>query len=59
MSKEQRKELGQKGISHVMKNYNFDDFTKRWDDLFTKIYEERGSWASRKKYKAWELIEIT
>ena len=58
MSKEEKKELKEKCRNHVIKNYNFEDFVERWDKLFTKIHEERGSWSERKNYKAWKLIEV-
>jgi len=58
MSEEEREKLGEKGRSHVMKNYNFENFYKQWDEVFTKIYEERGSWENRKGYKKWHLQEV-
>ena len=47
-----------KGIAHVNKNYNFEDFKKKWIELMDKIVEERGSWETRKGYKPWEIKEI-
>lgn len=58
MSKEEREELGRKGINHVEKNYNFADFKQKWVDLMLKAHEEFGSWENRKNYKSWELMEI-
>ena len=58
MSPEEREELGAKGIAHVNKNYNFEDFKKKWIELMDKIVEERGSWETRKGYKPWEIKEI-
>jgi glycosyltransferase involved in cell wall biosynthesis len=55
--KEQRKVIGQLGRQHVMDNYNFGDFIKRWDDIFTNIHTNKGSWPN-KSYKSWELKEI-
>jgi glycosyltransferase involved in cell wall biosynthesis len=55
--KEQRKTIGQLGREHVMSNFNFADFIKRWDNIFTDIYTNKGSWPN-KSYKAWELKEI-
>jgi len=58
-SKEERNELGRKGREHVMANYNFDDFIKKWDELFTMVYEEYGSWDTRRPHKdRWTLKEI-
>ena len=58
MSKEERSELGRKGAEHVRTNYNFEDFQNSWEELMTNIYENHGSWANRKGYKSWEVIEI-
>lgn len=58
MSREQRKEIGLRGREHTLKNYNFDDYQRKWDELFTKIYEERGSWENRKQYSRWTLKEV-
>jgi len=58
-SQEEREELGRKGREHVMANYNFDDFIRKWDELFTMVYEEYGSWDTRKPYASrWILKEI-
>ena len=53
-----RRELGKMGRSHVLKNYNFENFTKQWNDLFTNVHEEHGSWGTRKNYKSWTLREV-
>ena len=58
MSKEEREELGRKGRQHVITNYNREEIMKKWDDLFTRIYEENGSWENRKNYQSWELKEV-
>jgi len=58
MSKEERESLGAAGREHVLKNYNFDQFKYQWVNLMEKIYEEHGSWESRKQYKSWELSEL-
>ena len=58
LSKEQREELGKKGRAHVTKNYNFEDYHKRWLDLLLDVYENRGSWDTRKQYSRWEMSEI-
>ena len=52
---EKRKELGLAGRQHVMKNYNFETFNKTWVDVMTKIYEDEGSWETRKQTKRWVL----
>jgi glycosyltransferase involved in cell wall biosynthesis len=58
MTKKQRKEMGLKGRKHVLKNYNKDELLKQWDELLTKIYEEKGSWENRKEYQRWSIKEV-
>ena len=58
-SEEERLELGRKGRNHVMTNYNFDNFIQQWDEIFTMVHEEYGSWDTRKPYNnRWKLKEI-
>ena len=57
-TKEERKALGEKGRHHVVKNYNFKDFCKKWDEVMTTIHEEEGSWETRRPMKLWTLEEI-
>jgi len=58
MSKEEREELGRKGSEHVRKNYNFEDFGKKWVELMDSVHENYGSWERRKGYKTWNFEEI-
>jgi hypothetical protein len=58
MSRKERKELGLKGRQHILKNYNKDELLKKWDDLLTKVYNERGSWENRKQYQRWSIKEV-
>ena len=58
MPQEERDRLGQLGREHVMKNYNFEDFSKTWVDVMTKLHEEEGSWETRKYTKRWTVKEI-
>ena len=58
MPRSTRKRLGAAGREYALKNYNFDDYQRKWDELFTKIYEERGSWENRKQYSRWTLKEV-
>ena len=57
MSPEEREALGAAGREHVIKNYNFEDFNKKWIDLMDHIHEKYGSWSSRKNYKSWTFEE--
>ena len=59
MSREERKEIGSKGAAHVDKNYNFDEYGKKWVDLMLDIHERYGSWENRKGYDRWALTEVT
>lgn len=58
MDKETRKKLGLEGYQHVLKNYNFDNYTKKWIEIFDNVVEKHGSWNTRQNYQAWELREI-
>ena len=58
LTEEQSDKIGLLGREHVLTNYNFDNFKKKWVDLMTDTHEKYGSWDNRKHYKPWELIEI-
>jgi glycosyltransferase involved in cell wall biosynthesis len=58
MTREERKALGALGRDYVLKNFNFEDYGKKWDKILTEVHEKHGSWGSRKNYKSWELKEI-
>ena len=58
MSAEERKELGQKGVNHVEKNYNFQNYVARWRQILEDVHKNRGCWKNRKKYNHWELMEV-
>jgi glycosyltransferase involved in cell wall biosynthesis len=53
-----RKELGQNGRKHVLENYNFEDFNKKWVDLMLEIHEKEGSWDTRKGYSNITFKEV-
>ena len=59
MPKAEIKALGEKGLEHVRKNYNFEDFSSKWVEVMDSIYENHGSWKDRKLYKNWTFKEIT
>jgi len=58
MDDKEREELGRKGREHVLKEHNFENFSKQWDELFTHVYEKHGSWDNRKNHNSWSLMEI-
>ena len=55
---EERKQLGLKGRQHVETNYNFENFIKTWDEIFTRIHEKEGSWETRNRKQNWTLEEV-
>lgn len=55
---EKRAQLGAAGREHVVKNYGFDKFQKKWAKIITDTHKEFGSWETRKGYKSWELMAI-
>jgi len=59
MSESERKEMGEKGRAHVIKNYGFDTYAKTWNNILSEVMEKHGSWDSRKNYKGWELREVS
>ena len=58
MPKKEREKLGKKGRKHVLKNYNFENFAEKWDEIFTMIHAECGSWETRRGYDRWVLKEM-
>lgn len=59
LSKEERYEMGTNGAKHVQQNYNFKDFGEKWVNLMSKVYEEHGSWETRKNYNGITFKEIS
>ena len=55
---EKRAKLGEAGRAHVIKNYNFENFTKQWEEILLETYKKNGSWETRKNYKNWELRAV-
>jgi len=51
----QRASWGLKGREWTQKRFNFQDYGKRWDELFTALHERCGSWDTRKDYKSYEV----
>ena len=58
LSVEERKTLGAAGREHVMKNYNFDEFQSRWDEIMMSVHEKNGSWDNRKGYTGYTFKEV-
>ena len=58
MDKEERTKLGLAGRKHVMENYNFETFNRTWVETLVNLYEEEGSWETRKETQRWILEEM-
>jgi glycosyltransferase involved in cell wall biosynthesis len=58
MGSEARSNLGNLGREWVKKQFNFETFTQRWDELFTRIHDEKGSWDNRTGHNAYEVREF-
>ena len=58
MPKEEREQLGERGLQHVLKNYNFENFQQQWVDIIDNVCEKYGSWEDRKLHTPWNLVEI-
>jgi hypothetical protein len=58
LSSEERHELGLKGAKHVENNYNFNQFGEKWVNLMSKIYEQHGSWETRKGHNGIVFKEV-
>ena len=58
LSKEERQELGRKGREFHVTNFGFEDYAKRWYNIFKDTHKERGSWDSRNGYSGWEARKL-
>jgi glycosyltransferase involved in cell wall biosynthesis len=58
MPKEDREKMGEMGMEHVNKNYNFVEFENKWIEVLEHVHEKYGSWNNRKEYKRWHIMEI-
>jgi len=58
MSKEEREAMGSLGLEHVNKNYKFENYTSRWKEIISDVYERCGSWETRTGYKTWHFEEV-
>ena len=54
-----REEMGKAGRQHVIKEYGFAQYAGLWYQAFQKVFEDFGSWETRKNYKHWTLGEIS
>ena len=58
MSREEREALGEAGRGHVLKDYSFKDYQKRWVEVMDGVHERHGSWENRKLYSPWKLTKV-
>ena len=57
-SEQELENLGELGHQHVSNNYSFEKFNKQWVDLMCRIYENYGSWDTRKNYNNIRAITL-
>lgn len=57
-TKEDREKMGYEGRQHVLKNYGLSTYVGNWYQVFQKVFNDFGSWESRKNYKSWEMFEL-
>jgi len=55
MGPEKRGALGAAGCKWVQKQFNFEDYVQKWDDLFANVYETKGSWDTRVDYPLYDV----
>ena len=55
MPEEQRREWGLRGRTWTEKQFGFETFVERWDNLFTHVHETKGSWETRTGYNSYEV----
>ena len=58
LEKKQRQAMGAIGRQHVLANFGMDSYISKWDELFTSIHNDCGSWDTRKGHKNWEVREL-
>jgi glycosyltransferase involved in cell wall biosynthesis len=55
MGHDARVALGQKGRDWTERQFGFEPYVARWDELFTRLHDEHGSWDTRKGYTSYEV----
>tara|TARA_R110001583_G_scaffold6509_9_gene33028 strand:- start:936 stop:2201 length:1266 start_codon:yes stop_codon:yes gene_type:complete len=54
----ERNKMGMLGREHVLKNYNFSNFNETWVKQMLQVYEDNGSWETRKNYDGITFKEL-
>ncbi len=52
------KKMSIQAREHVMNNYNFETYNKRWVEVMDDVVARHGSWDTRKLYDRWHLMEV-
>ena len=55
MKPEDRQSLSKECAEWAQTAFSFDNFVKSWDDLFTRLHDEQGSWDTRTGYTPYEM----
>tara|TARA_R110002012_G_scaffold94659_4_gene228977 strand:+ start:872 stop:2122 length:1251 start_codon:yes stop_codon:yes gene_type:complete len=55
MGHDARVALGEKGRAWTERQFGFEPYVARWDELFTRLHDEHGSWDTRKGYTSYEV----
>tara|TARA_R100000664_G_scaffold21211_1_gene30507 strand:- start:84 stop:650 length:567 start_codon:yes stop_codon:yes gene_type:complete len=55
LSEDDRKQLRADCADWARERFGFDNFVEAWDNLFTKIYDEKGSWETRQGHIPFEV----
>ena len=58
LPEDQRLDMITRGREHVKNNYNFDDFNKKWVDIMLEVYEQEGSWDTRRNFNNIRFLEV-
>ena len=58
MGPEERRKLGNLGRNHAMTNFSMKRFKEQWVEFMLKVYEEQGSWSTRKNHNGIIFKEI-
>ena len=58
LSSDERQELGRLARADVMKNYSYEFFCNKWDEVLQGVHDKYGSWENRKGYNRWEFKEL-
>ena len=58
MSLEERRTWGVQCREWALQGFNFNTFVENWDELFTNLHDEHGSWDTRTGYKKYTVKEL-